>query len=640
VIMLRALIWLALATSLAAAPICGVVRAQGSDEIDTLNRQVATLNSQGKYAEAIPLAERYADLARRRYGEDDLAFATAITWLGCLYQSQHRYAEAEPLLKRALSVRENTLGPAHAQVATSLANLAVLYKIQGRDAEAEPLSRRALSIWENGQGSDELDALNRQIAALYSNGKYMEAIPLAERYVGLARGRYGEEHPEYARAITWQGLLYEAQRRDAEAEPLLMRAAELYWSLGLTAEAKPLYARARAMQERLALSKTKPKTMPDISKPKTMPDMESRRPWAAPEEKMAREPRPGVELSPAPLPQVPQGTAAPQQTYAVVKVYYATNRNKSSDTEPSKIYGSERGQLAFGVCDVSIPRQHQKGELEAPSVLHFEWSEDPESHVVLLSVTERERSSFFEEVAGRIRQSTGKNAFVFVHGYNVTFADAARRTAQIAYDLRFDGAPLFFSWPSRATYEDYIHDGESARWSEVDLETFLRDFADQSDAENIFLIAHSMGARVLTGALEKLVVKSPAARQKVKEIILAAPDIDAATFKRDIAPRILASERSATLYASSRDYALKASKKFAGYRRVGDAEGGVTIIDGLDTIDASTVGTDLVGHSYYAASVLLEDIRTIFFNRKRAEERSGLTVVNSTAGRYWAFSPR
>ena len=41
-----------------------------------------------------------------------------------------------------------------------------------------------------------------------------------------------------------------------------------------------------------------------------------------------------------------------------------------------------------------------------------------------------------------------KQVFVFVHGFNVSFENALRRTAQIAYDLNFDGAPFLFSWPS------------------------------------------------------------------------------------------------------------------------------------------------------------------------------------------------
>jgi esterase/lipase superfamily enzyme len=38
-------------------------------------------------------------------------------------------------------------------------------------------------------------------------------------------------------------------------------------------------------------------------------------------------------------------------------------------------------------------------------------------------------------------------ALIFVHGYNMSFDNAARRAAQIAYDINFDGATFLFSWP-------------------------------------------------------------------------------------------------------------------------------------------------------------------------------------------------
>jgi esterase/lipase superfamily enzyme len=209
----------------------------------------------------------------------------------------------------------------------------------------------------------------------------------------------------------------------------------------------------------------------------------------------------------------------------------------------------------------------------------------------------------------------------------------------MAHDLRFDGAPVFYSWPSQAAYSAYPVDQTNAEWSGVDFSKFLKDFAQQSGAENIFLIAHSMGNRVLTEGLE-LLEQDAATRAKLKEIVLAAPDLDAETFRTNTAPRILAPLRSATLYASSTDVALIASKHFAGYRRAGDTAGGVTVIEGLDTIDASNIRTDFVGHSYYGDSKsVLGDLRTLILTRKRAEERSGLTPVESSAGRYWAFAP-
>jgi esterase/lipase superfamily enzyme len=102
----------------------------------------------------------------------------------------------------------------------------------------------------------------------------------------------------------------------------------------------------------------------------------------------------------------------------------------------------------------------------------------------------------------------------------------------------------------------YKVDETNAEWAVLDFKNFLEQFAKQSQADNIFLIAHSMGSRVLAGALKELVLEDPAIRPKFKEIIFAAPDIDADTFRRDIAPRILSNARSATLYASSGDYAL------------------------------------------------------------------------------------
>jgi esterase/lipase superfamily enzyme len=289
---------------------------------------------------------------------------------------------------------------------------------------------------------------------------------------------------------------------------------------------------------------------------------------------------------------------------------------------------------------VSIPRTHRAGQLEAPSIWRLEWCNDPEQFVVLLSVDEIDKSTFFEDIAARVKSSDRKSAFVFVHGYNVTFVDAARRTAQMAYDLGFGGAPVLYSWPSQARYASYKVDETNAEWARLDFKAFLKDFAAQSDAEHIYLIAHSMGTRVLTGALKELVLEDPSIRDKFDEIILAAPDIDADTFKRDIAPKILAGEAGGTtLYASSGDYALLASKTFAGYQRAGDTADGVIIVPGVDTIDASAIRTDFVGHGYYGDSdTVLRDLRDLILLGKRPDKRSRLKPVTTSAGRYWTFT--
>jgi esterase/lipase superfamily enzyme len=627
-------------------------RAQGTDDLDRLNHEIERLYSENKIAAALPLAERYVALTRQRYGEDNPEYATALTWLGSLYEAQARFAEAEPPLKSAIAIRETAFGPDHLLVATSLSNLANLYQREGRKAEAEALEKRAKDIREKALGSDEFEALPRQIQELRWAGKQQEAVQLAERYVELAKERYGESQPDFAPALLLLAQLYAAQERPADAETLfekalairetalgpdnllvadaLLQLAYFYQAQRRHQDAEAAFKRALAIREK----SFGPDSREIIASLEALAGLyeatgrkaEADQLWARVHAIEQSHPEPHFMLM-------------DQPSYAVVRVYYATDRAKTRNLDPAEVYAGDRGDLSLGFCTVSIPRDHRMGELETPSIWRLEFSNNPENFVVLLSVSEADPASFYKDLAAKVRASPGKRAFIFVHGYNVTFADAARRTAQMAYDLGFDGAAVFYSWPSQARYASYKVDETNAEWAVLDFKNFLEQFAKQSDADSIFLIAHSMGSRVLAGALKELVAEDPALRAKFKEIVFAAPDIDADTFRRDIAPKIFSPTRSATMYASSGDYALMASKEFAGYRRAGDAGGGVTIAPGLDTIDASGVRTDFIGHSYFADSTsVLGDLRDLILFRKRPEQRARLSPLTTGGSRYWTFS--
>jgi tetratricopeptide (TPR) repeat protein len=68
-------------------------------------------------------------------------------------RNQGRYSEAIPLAQRVVAIQQKTLGPEHPDVATSLNNLAVLYRVQGRYTEAEVLYKRSLEITEKVHAS-------------------------------------------------------------------------------------------------------------------------------------------------------------------------------------------------------------------------------------------------------------------------------------------------------------------------------------------------------------------------------------------------------------------------------------------------------------------------------------------------------
>lgn len=328
----------------------------------------------------------------------------------------------------------------------------------------------------------------------------------------------------------------------------------------------------------------------------------------------------------------------PKPEYAVVRTFFATDRNLTGKTKPDEMFGVDRSALTYGTCDVSIPRDHRMGELESPSIWRLEFREDPSNHIVLLSTAISAKDEYFDNLAARVSAASTRSAFLFVHGYNVTFEDAARRTAQISYDLGFEGAPVFYSWPSQGSTLAYTVDEQNIEWTQANLRVFLEDFFVRSDAHNIYLIAHSMGNRALTRAVASLLADKPALRDRLTEVILTAPDIDADVFKRDIAPSLAASGRPVTLYASSEDMALAASKVVHGSPRAGDSGQGLVLVSGVETIDATAVDTSLLGHSYFAEErSVLSDMFSLIRNGERPDQRFGLRRIDTNTGPYWEF---
>ena len=299
----------------------------------------------------------------------------------------------------------------------------------------------------------------------------------------------------------------------------------------------------------------------------------------------------------------------------VVRVFYGTDRARDPDAGgPNDFYGTDRGPLEYGVCEVSVPPGHQSGELERPAWWKLEFREDPALHVVLLRVApSQDQAEFFTDLHDSVG---GRDTFIFVHGYNNSFMYAAHRTAQLAVDLQMKYAPIMYSWPSQGSLEGYGEDERQVQESVQNFQTFLREVATQSGASRIHLIAHSMGTRLLAGALEEL--KSEKATQ-FNEIILAAPDIRAADFRNEIAPRIHGLGSRITVYASQRDKALLASKYFHELQGLVDdaTRLGAGLIDlspfqRIEQVDASHVDTSVLGHAYYGdESPLLKDISRV-----------------------------
>lgn len=270
----------------------------------------------------------------------------------------------------------------------------------------------------------------------------------------------------------------------------------------------------------------------------------------------------------------------------------------------------------YGTCTVSIPPRHQVGAVERPLL----GPENEQEHVVLKAIENLEEEAFFQRVKSRVAELPPENrsCFVFIHGFNVDFDSAARRTAQMHYDLKFQSVPIFFSWPSRANVRHYFSDRNEIEFSRYVIKEFLSDVAERVDADRIHVIAHSMGADATCRAIADL-----GDRGKIfDQIILAAPDIDAEVFRVQIAPRLTQTANRTTLYCSKNDWALMLSRNFNDSTRAGDSSSGALVLQGVDTIDASEIDTDLLGHSYYGDCVpILDDVNLLMRTSLPPQER-------------------
>ncbi len=333
----------------------------------------------------------------------------------------------------------------------------------------------------------------------------------------------------------------------------------------------------------------------------------------------------------------PTKTAAAEPQPRLFNLFYATDR--APDADGDLYFSGARGDLSYGISQISIPPDHVMGEHEEPSLLKLEWSPEEDKHINVRNVLKLNREEFTTRLSHAVEDSPGNKLMVFVHGYNEEFPDTSRRVAQFADDLKFSGPVVLFSWPSQGGLTSYIVDETNAEWAEAHFVELMSDLLEQVPVHSIYLVGHSMGNRIIGNATITLSGdRLESDLMLFREIIMIAPDIDADVFRKDMAPRLARTGIHVTLYASSRDRALLASKAFHGYPRAGDSGEALLVVEGTETIDASDASGGLLGHSYYAEDRrIMEDIFGLLQTGQRADNRFGLEAIDSQQGHYWTF---
>jgi esterase/lipase superfamily enzyme len=321
----------------------------------------------------------------------------------------------------------------------------------------------------------------------------------------------------------------------------------------------------------------------------------------------------------------------------VYPVWYGTNRKPA---EQGSGFTGERGaRTYYGRTEIFIPRSHRFGETGSRLWRRLLRGELRDDHLQVQTNFVQELSVFYDEINSTLEaaRSGGRvpHALVFLHGFNVTFEEAAIRAAQIGYDLKVPGPVAFFSWPSRGGIKNYPADEATIEASEAPITDFLVEFAAKCGTNKVDIIAHSMGNRGLLRALQRISANAETRSQvKFNQIFLAAPDVDRALFL-NLAGLYSQYSTRTTLYASDGDRPVYLSAELHRAPRAGYFKP-YTVCSGVDTIAVPDFDIDLLGHSYFAqAEALMYDIRELILHDTPPTQRMRITPTSDSGMHFW-----
>ncbi|WP_417308381.1 alpha/beta hydrolase [Devosia sp.] len=495
-----------------------------------------------------------------------------------------------------------------ARAASPVLELEITQALAGdRPGDAVASLETAIAAETDGETTEDL---LRRLAGLYLQlDRPVDAATTLEKLASAQAQRLGPRATDVA--ATWQ------------------QSAEIWQQLGERSRALEAYVNAIRIDAANGLA---PETNPLDA---TTDALIAEEPSARMRQQLQAQKRSQIDLSAA------VGEREVGAAHALVRIYYATNRALTDSPRLADVYTGDRGPVTYGTAEVSIPDIHVAGALEAPDIFSFDVVEDPDKHVMLRAITPADKAATFAAMREHLAEKQTNEAFVFVHGFNTSFVDAVRRTAQIAYDMDFDGLPILYSWPSQGSILGYLADGAVVQLSGRYLTRFLDDVVADTGATRIHLIAHSMGNRALTEALELFALRHAGEPPAFDQVLFTAPDLDAGLFA-NMVQTIRPAVGRMTLYTSKNDWALRASHQLnGGAPRAGEGTAGIPMPQDIDSIDMSVLGADMLAHSYFANDTsALTDILSLFWRDAPPDRRCGMTAspVDTTSAE-WSLEP-
>lgn len=296
--------------------------------------------------------------------------------------------------------------------------------------------------------------------------------------------------------------------------------------------------------------------------------------------------------------------AASHPTASLQRIHVATEQRLD---KLGPHFGEARPQgLNFFHVDVSVPEGHQTGQIEWPK-----GAPDAATDFVLTG------SRVYDAPGNMVRamrsgaKTTGRETWVYVHGFNVTFSEAAFRFAQIREDFGATEPGVLFSWLSAGDPRGYAYDRDSVLYSRDAFEKVLNELTVKSDGK-VVILAHSMGTQLVMETLRQAAVRGNRGMlDRINAVAFISPDIDPGVFRSQV--RAIGDlPQPFVVFVSHKDRALSLSSLLTGRKaRLGVIDGpeeveglGVTVLDFTELGDGSGMDHSVPVTSPAAISVL------------------------------------
>lgn len=262
-----------------------------------------------------------------------------------------------------------------------------------------------------------------------------------------------------------------------------------------------------------------------------------------------------------------------QQASMQAPIFYATSRRWTGHG-----FDNERGsgtQHAVGMAKISIPNKDVRWDM----VQYFKrlenlgWSqtEDKSKQYQIIKCDRfKNLSESFQQIEQALEESKGKEITVVVHGYHNSFEDSLITAA--TFESYFKGLIIDYTWPAaKKGMPDFISYNTAQNnvgWSQQPFTDYIEALLQRFPNHKINIVCHSMGSRLVVGALHDLFPKGIKCAN-LNEIVFTSPDFDAATFKNRAGTALSAAEK-VRIYVNPKDKAMWISAIFAGsYTRAG-----------------------------------------------------------------------